>query len=113
MASQRVERYLARNPGASIAEARGHGKTPEHPGRGFNKPEFREYYDRRAELERRVNEQKNREYNSSPKWNQDRSERAVAKHTARSADMEAYLNGTLDWDEVDYNDERWAWLRYH
>lgn len=28
--SQRIEKYLREHPGATKAEARGHGKTPEH-----------------------------------------------------------------------------------
>lgn len=33
--------------GASLRKARGHAKTPEHPGQGASRPEFRPYYEQR------------------------------------------------------------------
>lgn len=115
--SERVARYLAKHPGATIAEARGHGKTPERPGQGREEERFREYYEKRENLERQVEEKKRQDFEASDKWRSDRSERNLKNHPARIADMQLYLSGGLEAlraePDFDWQDERWAWLRYH
>jgi len=115
--SARVERYLAKHPGATIAEARGHGKTPEHPGRGREEERYREYYEKRKGLEAQAQNQKRADFSHSDKWREDRSEKAMKKWPARLSDLERYVEvgiaGLMEDPDFDWVDERWAWLRYH
>jgi hypothetical protein len=115
--AQRIERYLQKHPGATLAEARGHGKTPERPGQGKGEERFREYYEKRETLEKQVLSQKQRDFSSSDKWRADRSARAVKKNPGRMSDMQLYIDsglaGLMELDDFDWMDERWAWLRYH
>jgi hypothetical protein len=115
--SQRVERYLASHPGATLAEARGHGKTPEHPGQGTDNERFREYYEKRQELEAQIQDKKRQEFSHSTKWREDRSARNLEKNPGRLSDYRVYLAdgiaGLQAMEDFDWQDERWAWLRYH
>lgn len=115
--SQRIERYLASHPGATIAEARGHGKTPERPGAGRGKEEFREYYEKREGLESEVLNKKREEFSGSTKWREDRSARNLRKFPGRLSDYRIYIDGGIaaiqSMEDFEWADERFAWLRYH
>lgn len=109
--SERIARYLESHPGATIREARGHGKTPEHPQQGKERPEFREYHERRAELERHVNSLKREAYGSLPNYNHASVEATSAGMSIGKLeqaepfdnldDMEEYYGDDLA-DEYDY-----------
>jgi hypothetical protein len=102
----RIARYLESHPGATIREARGHGSTPERPGQGIGKPEFQEYHERRAELERHVNSLKQEAYGNLPNFNatgaqsatHSMSVSALAKSEAFDSldDFEEYYEGDID-----------------
>jgi hypothetical protein len=100
--AERIASYLERHPGATIAEARGHGHTPERPTAGIGKPEFREYHERRAELERHANSLKQEAYGSLPNFNragsEDNTHRMSVAELAKSEPFD-----TLD-DFIEYYD---------
>ena len=103
---ERIDRYLESHPGATVAEARGHGKTPEHPGQGQGQERFADYYERRNELERHVNSLKQEAYGSLPNYNSAGAEASthsmsmatLAKSEAFDSidDMEEYYGDDLD-----------------
>lgn len=79
--TERIEQYLRKHPGASRTEARGHGGTPERPGRAENNQEkYRDYLDRRSGLERQIIAKKAQEFGPSDKFRNDRSARNVQEH---------------------------------
>lgn len=105
---ERIDRYLEAHPGASIAEARGHGKTPEHPGAGRGESRYQEYYAGRAEAEAKVNQMKADMYGNSPSWNPAGAEKATGRiptsdlNTAAGYDSLAdYADDMGGWDEID------------
>ena len=109
--AERIARYLESHPGATIREARGHGKTPEHPAQGKERPEFREYHERRAELEKHANQLKQEAYGSLPNFNKAGSEAITATMSIQKLeksepfdtldDMVEYYEGDID-DEYGY-----------
>lgn len=105
---ERIDRYLELHPGATIAEARGHGKTPEHPGQGKGQERFESYYERRSELESKVNQLKADMFGNSPSWNADGAAAATSRipiselSTAAGYDSLAdYADDMGGWDEID------------
>lgn len=105
---ERIDRYLEAHPGATIAEARGHGKTPEHPGEGRGQEKYEDYYERRSVYEAHVNQLKQDLYGNSPSWNQEGAEKSTSR--IPTADLvEAYGYDSLaeyaddygGWDEID------------
>lgn len=93
--ADRINRYLERHPGASIAEARGHGKTPERPHLGQDKPQFREYHERRSELERHWNELKELKHGHKARYNAE----SIASQTSKKSRKE--LIDAMDYDDLD------------
>ena len=103
---ERIDRYLEAHPGATIAEARGHGHTPERPGGGKDQERFADYYERRQELERHANSLKHEAYGSLPNYNAAGSEAATSKMSIASLeksepfdtldDFEEYYDGDID-----------------
>lgn len=67
--SERIARYMEAHPGATKAEARGHGETPERPGGGKQNERFTGYYERRERLESHTNELKRQAFGNEPKYN--------------------------------------------
>lgn len=105
---ERIERYLESHPGATIAEARGHGHTPERPGGGRGQERFAEYYERRDELESKVNQLKADMFGNMPSWNADGAANSTGRiptadlATAASYDSLAeYADDMGGWDEID------------
>jgi hypothetical protein len=101
---ERIERYLERHPGATLAEARGHGTTPEHPGAGRGQERFAEYYQQRDALEAHVNSLKQDAYGNLPKFNAEGS----AENTSRmsmSALQQAQGFDSIDEMEEYYEDD--------
>lgn len=99
---ERIDRYLESHPGATIAEARGHGHTPERPGAGKGQERFAEYYERRTEAERHVNSLKQEAYGSLPNYNAAGAEETT--HKMSIGDLEKSLPfDSLD-DFYDYYD---------
>jgi hypothetical protein len=62
--------------GASIAKARGHEKTPERPV-GFDPAKYPGYTSRRQQLIDEVKQKKEEFFGSRPRWNAERSDRAI------------------------------------
>jgi hypothetical protein len=106
--AERIERYLTAHPGASLAEARGHGHTPERPGQGREQERFSDYYERRNAAEAHTNQLKADMFGQEPSYNAD----SAAQSTSRIplADLEAamaydslddYADDMGGWDEID------------
>ena len=60
---------MAAHPGATKAEARGHGHTPEKPGGGKNQERFADYYERRNAAETHTLRLKQDAFGNLPSWN--------------------------------------------
>jgi hypothetical protein len=71
---ERIQRYIERHPGATIQEARGHGRTPERPEHGRTQERYAEYHERREALERHANELKEQAYGDRPNFFREGSE---------------------------------------
>jgi hypothetical protein len=112
----------ASKDGAAIRQAaRGHGKTPEHPERAVKSPErFREYLDKRVDLERRVIAKKDRVWGSTLKFNAVRANSNVflnpvtgrppsVKYMNRFLKMSVAEIERINWKQ----DDEWAFLFYH
>jgi hypothetical protein len=111
---RRIERYLEAHPGATKAEARGHGRTPERPGRGRDRPEFETYYRKYNQLKVQAAAEKKRIWGSSDKWRSDRSFKAMAKEDPPMWQMERFLELGEDITSLEDFDWRdWEWLYYH
>lgn len=101
--------------GASLARARGHESTPEHPQQGKGKSQYREYFERRQALENKVNRMKQEAYGNSPRWDAQSSEKHVSKGSIRDLERVASYDSIddyaedLDLEPEDYDDP----LRYH
>lgn len=69
------------HPGATLAEARGHGSTPEHPSDDYARhdPRYEEYFDRRDQYEEKVNELKDMAYGDLETFNKDGAEDETGK----------------------------------
>ena len=91
---ERIERYLESHPGASISEARGHGKTPEHP-TGYNAEKYQEYHERRSEAEAHTNWLKEQKFGQDLSYNAD----SAANSTSRIPI--AQLEDALAYDDLD------------
>ena len=100
--SERIERYMAAHPGATKAEARGHGSTPERPGGGRENERFERYYERRDALEAHTNRLKQDLYGNSPSWNQEGSEAATGKIPISQLDL------ATDYDNLPEFLEEWG-----
>jgi hypothetical protein len=120
--------------GRSIKKARGHEHTPESPKQAVkseqNRMRYREYLNRRAELERQVIEKKarlfgdrtfqetNKHHKQGEKsFNKGRSEKYAKKNPStnrapKMANMRAFLSD--DWEESDWDkdDDEWGFLYY-
>jgi hypothetical protein len=116
LAKAGVTRNEHDNPNFSLAKARGHSKTPEHPDQKYQ-PRFKDYFKDRQQLETRVISKKRRLFGKSGKWKGSRS----AKYVREGKDgkkpsaklMKRFLSPDFDLDEVDWTDDRWAFLYYH
>jgi hypothetical protein len=103
---ERINRYLERHPGATIAEARGHGKTPEHPGAQRGQERYAEYHERREAAESHVNALKQDAYGNLPNFNQEGSEFATSKMSISELQVSAPYDSidemydALDEDEI-------------
>lgn len=88
--------------GASIKTARGHARTPEHPREGIQKPEkFKDWFDQREALVRRVAARKQRLFGTTRKYNGKRSRRLVregadGKHPPSIAQLQWAVNASDD-----------------
>jgi hypothetical protein len=105
---ERKERYLEKHPGASIAEARGHGKTPERPHLGKTQERFAEYHGRREAAERHVNELKEQKFSNEPNYNAESSAYSTSRiplseleKSAGYDTLDDYVDDAGGWDEVD------------
>lgn len=69
--SDRIDRYMDAHPGASLAEARGHGSTPEHPSDDYARhdPRYEDYFERRDSYESHAYELKQDYYGNEEQWN--------------------------------------------
>jgi hypothetical protein len=109
------------NSGASLAAARGHKATPEHPERASRSPDkYRDYVARRAAMERAVDSKKKQLFGSSAKWNSEKSLRNIRKgqktgRPAKMSVMKTFLNTDPDdlFDLIDWQDDDWEFLYYH
>jgi hypothetical protein len=119
---KRIRNYLAKHPGATRADARGHRATPERPERASRNPEkYSDYIGRRAALEREVQALKTEIFSRSDKWRADRSQRHVKEnpvtHKVPSmAAMQRFVDegsDLFDAEDFDWNDDEWDFLRYH
>ena len=107
--------------GESIRSARGHQNTPEHPREGIEKPEkFKDWFDNRQALVRRVAQRKQKLFGTSPKFNSRRSRKIVnegaeGKHPPSIARLQWAVNASDDellaaLESQDYDD---SFLFYH
>lgn len=90
--------------GASLSEARGHAKTPEHPHQGKSQERYREYHERRQALERQVLDMKRAQYGSSPRWSDSGAEKSVKRMDINTLDTIASYDDLYDYLD-DYGDE--------
>lgn len=69
------------HPGATLAEARGHGSTPEHPSDDYARedPRYEEYFDRRDSMEDHANSLKEDAYGDLDTFNKDGAEESTGK----------------------------------
>jgi len=105
---ERIDRYLESHPGATIAEARGHGKTPERPGGGRGQERFAQYYERRDAAEQKVNQLKADMFGNSPSWNPTGAAKATGRiptsdlvYASGFDSLAAYADDQGGWDEID------------
>jgi hypothetical protein len=108
------------NSGKSLAAARGHAQTPEHPVRAqqtHNRERYKEYRERRQKLEKEVEQKKERLFNlrNSQK---DRSKRAIRKGSKSGREvsmrqMRQFIADDFDIDDIDWGDTDNEFLYYH
>lgn len=101
---ERINRYLERHPEATIAEARGHGRTPEHPGAQRGQERYAEYHERREAAEAHVNALKLDAYGNEPNFNQEGSEYSTSKMSMSELQMSAGYD-TLDDMYEDFDED--------
>lgn len=89
--------------GVSLASARGHGATPEHPHAGKGQERYREYHERRNRLERHMVELKRQKFGSAPRW----SESGAMKSAEREP-----IAKLEEWEDYDDYDDYWDDLQY-
>jgi len=104
---------MAAHPGATLTEARGHGKSPEHPSAAERHPEkYEDYLGRRRGLQLQLISLKQLSFGTSDKWRADRSQRNVLKDPATGqpptlAKLEraiGFLDGTYSPDDEETYD---------
>lgn len=118
---RRIQNYLSSHPGATRAEARGHGATPERPERAVNNPgKYRDYISHREDLKRQVQAKIVRLGSGSNKWRRDRSARNIANYKGSNRNMELFLNDELvnraDFSWTNENgepNEQYSFMWYH
>lgn len=102
--SERIERYMAAHPGATKAEARGHGSTPEAPGRGRSQERFESYYERRDRAEAHTNQLKQDLYGNSPSFNAEGSQASTERIPIADLELAMEYNSLPDFLD-DWGDE--------
>jgi hypothetical protein len=116
----------AQHAAGDLAEARGHGKTPEHPADIPNlSPEKREkyqdYIQRRTDLIRQVVAKKERLWGGGTRYNPKRARAAVedrmreAGHVPTMAKLQAFMNmSDIEAQGLPFwRDSEWHFLFYH
>ena len=97
--------------GASLAGARGHKATPEHPERAEKHPErYEAYIFKRDELVSQIFNLKESLYGGSSKWNAERALRSINKTAKGKVRSIASLNRVLDVLERTHSLEAFAEL---
>lgn len=102
--------------GASLSKARGHAKTPEHAERNIDRLKYPEYFSRRQDLIRLLQQKKEALFGGSSRWDSERSMQNI-----RSKPIS---NTQLQWavEKADYGDlidairdspETYKFLLYH
>jgi hypothetical protein len=119
---RRIANYIAKHPGATRSDARGHRATPEKPHLARGNPEkYGDYIERRRILEAQVNALKGGLFSEGDKWRADRSARNVATNPdthkpPRMSYMQRFINSGEDLfgeDDFDWGDPDWGFLKYH
>jgi hypothetical protein len=62
--------------GTSLSRARGHANTPENP-RSYDPQKYQKYNTKRSQLTQKVEQRKQELFGDSPRWNKERSDRAI------------------------------------
>ena len=114
------DRWIA---GDSLKAARGHkpGGAPEHPSdaeKAKNREKYRDYIERRKRLIDRVIEKKRAEYGDYWKYDPEAAKKAahtnpLTKKPPKMNYMKQFLSDDFDMDQVDFEDEEWAFIFYH
>lgn len=117
---QRLERSgigrEAYESGASLSGARGHGATPERPGAGAEKPEYRPYYELRKEINTLKKEIFGHEVGrASLREMSKKGKAALTKARDYLAEMKRTGNS---WDAMiasypELASDKWDWIRHY
>lgn len=110
------------NSGVPLKVARGHGKTPESPRRHYDPEKYRDYKERREDLERRLAEKKTelfgdrpRDVRHGPRWNEERSAENIRKYAPSMKLLRWAIEASEDEliDAIRDDPDTYAFLGYH
>jgi len=100
--------------GTPLSRARGHAQTPEHP-RSYDPQKYQKYNAERTRLTGKVEQRKAELFGNRPRWDKEKSDRAIREKPPSLANM----RWALDADDEDILDairedpDTYHFLMYH
>lgn len=100
--------------GTSLTRARGHANTPERPS-SYDPQKYQKYNAKRSTLTRQVEQRKQELFGDRPRWNKERSDRAIREKPPSLALLRWALEASDEdiLDAIRESPETYRFLGYH